>query len=98
MIKMVGSEDDDHFESAYRRKQFNYYTQALKHPKFYKMILIHLKLVGQGSSSSFRVTYRLFKKACRKRRELQKSLKKVINCLAKDYVEQNNDMLEGKLK
>lgn len=85
MIKIAGSEGDNHFETAYRRKQFNCYAQALKYPKFHGMMLIHLKLVEYDSSSSFRVTYRLLKKACRKRRELQKALKDVINCLAKDY-------------
>lgn len=98
MIKIVGSEGDNLFETAYQRKQFSYYGQALKYPKFYGMMLIHLKLVEYGISSSFRMTYRLFKKERRKRRKIQKALKDVINCLAKDYVEQNNNMLGGRLK
>lgn len=98
MIKIVGSEDDNHFESAYRRKQFNYYGPSSKAPKILwdanAFKISRTNMVG----SFFRVTYRLFKKACRKRHKIQKSLKEVIDCLAKDYVEQNNDMLGGKLK
>lgn len=98
MIKIVGPQGEDRVDTPYKCKQFNCYAQALKCPTFYNMMRIHLKLVNLCCSTSFRMTYRLFKKERRKRRELQKSLKKVINCLAKDYVEQNNDMLGGKLK
>ena len=42
MIKIVGSADGNHFESAYRRKHLNYYCVVIKqNPKFYKIVLFH---------------------------------------------------------
>lgn len=99
MIKIVGSADGNHFESAYRRKHLNYYCVVIKqNPKFYKIVLFH-KFLERNDCPSFRVAYKQFKKACQEQRKLRKSLKEVINYLANDYAERNNDMmLERRIK
>lgn len=93
MIKIGGwSVDGNPFESTYLRKQLNYYFHAIRYnPKFFGMVLVQIKSVELGGSPSFRVAYRLFKRGWRDRRELQKSLKMVINYLVKDYDERNNN-------